>query len=1283
MTKPKPDKPVASVTTSNVSLISKRPQIEPRTVTHTAEPLMPIDVDSLGWSCDSCTRDNVAECVACASCGLGRHDSEVLCGGDNPNVEPEASRLQRAYDEARFIVDFSFGVSVVPGYETFAITDLDEHIQAASIPLSNDSYSEMLIVNLFGCNYQAKAALQGWSMSHHGCAVEVFHESYQGRYNNCGQIGAGVMSVLQRRDWTWNLDECFDAEMKVVANACNSNVADRAATDDLDVTALIADQIGTDVGLDGGKVIARSFLETVHITTRWHLRLRAGEQPDPLAIIMNTDTDSQPGRGLGHWVAVVLRRNGRAIPSQPTDLISTTVADSAPTSAVADSAPTSAVADSAPAVMDSAPTTVVMDSTPTPAVSAPTTVVMDSAPTSAVMDSAPTSAVMDSAPTTVGMDSAPTSAVMDSAPTTVVMDSAPTSAVMDSAPTTVGMDSAPTSAVMDSAPTTIVSAPTTAAMDSAPTTAVMDSAPTTALMNSTDTELVSSTGKYIATFASKQGMWRISDAKKKSIGSRKKRDAAVADLYALELGQHKSQKHTKAKDQLAEQAKRHQTQRMLSRPARPEFHTDVRQGDWKPGLGRGNKLPPPPVPRKKRALPPSIIKSFSPTKTADGLIKSGCTSVKKLRASLSLMVHHCKNLKAQLGVATSKIAHLSRILAPMSSRIDQQTSHGCCNATCTNAVCSLVSHSSSKSKLVRELIGEGYNLADSGRSLRRHRLCVMTALEKACGEDKLKQYEVACAIKDLFKQRTQKKEAKADISRSVILEGLEATFAIISSRRNGSNRYTSHDRIVREALCTAIMMCKPDGVTINSMRAALGEVVDWQALKNGLEQAAAFKKGTRDLVEWDETSRGKYPVDWEKFVKECWMSTTRESERKSDEKYCRTEKKWYRVRWLEQKLQDVLAWMRAEGMKRFGEGFHLSSFKMKNLMPWYTRKPGRETCMCRYHMKFDHFCDALRRWKQAVSQDLTPEQTKACTTAPANAQEMRQFLQCEKVGGLYPAECSMRHRLCCRKCANKFDSLISNAERSVRPMINFQRWSDVPYYCKDGRVLKTFDFVDSGPCSIEDFESEFRECIIEHLPHHTRAQLADQEWDYLWNHVHEFPNSVACVTDFSNSYLHKHKYEHMQQFWCEVSSTLLGCVMRIPIDNLSDAHMPADEKARLKQLLSNEGLPPLVTITHVLVTPNPHHDTAAVQHFWKEKLYPWMWENTVGLEGGCMFVRSDNCGGQFKSGRHFRFISEHSSLPHSKGMRLLWSHFESCHGKDLSGTRASLLLSALLLLALD
>ena len=119
-------------------------------------------------------------------------------------------------------------------------------------------------------------------------------------------------------------------------------------------------------------------------------------------------------------------------------------------------------------------------------------------------------------------------------------------------------------------------------------------------------------------------------------------------------------------------------------------------------------------------------------------------------------------------------------------------------------------------------------------------------------------------------------------------------------------------------------------------------------------------------------------------------------------------------------------------MKKFGPDFHLSSWKMKDMMPWYVRKPGRETCMCRYHMKFDHFCDAFRRWKQAVLKGLTDEQAKACVVAPANAQEMRQFLQCDKVDGLYPAECSMRHRLRCGKCADKFASLVSKLMSNVQ-----------------------------------------------------------------------------------------------------------------------------------------------------------------------------------------------------------------------------------------------------------
>ena len=35
---------------------------------------------------------------------------------------------------------------------------------------------------------------------------------------------------------------------------------------------------------------------------------------------------------------------------------------------------------------------------------------------------------------------------------------------------------------------------------------------------------------------------------------------------------------------------------------------------------------------------------------------------------------------------------------------------------------------------------------------------------------------------------------------------------------------------------------------------------------------------------------------------------------------------------------------------------------------------------------------------------------------------------------------------------------------------------------------------------------------------------------------------------------------------------------------------------------------------------------------------PWIWKYTVGLEDAVIYFRSDNCAGQFESGRHFRFI---------------------------------------------
>ena len=273
----------------------------------------------------------------------------------------------------------------------------------------------------------------------------------------------------------------------------------------------------------------------------------------------------------------------------------------------------------------------------------------------------------------------------------------------------------------------------------------------------------------------------------------------------------------------------------------------------------------------------SIDSKLSPTKAARQLLDSGCQSAGKLRSALSSMVDHCSYLKRKLGAATSKIAHLSRLLAPgaVASCKDDDAPH-CCSGSCAQANCSFHSHSSVEHKIIRELIGQGYNPADSGRTLRRHRLAVMNALKTECGEDQLKQYEVACAIVGLFKQTSNKKQKKLDSSRDAVIKGLESTFAIVAARSNGNSRYTSKDRCVRDALTTAIMMAKPDNVSISSMRAVLGEVVDWRALKAGLDRAAAFKAGDGDAIR-QEPSAGAYDPEWKAFVKECWMASTRET----------------------------------------------------------------------------------------------------------------------------------------------------------------------------------------------------------------------------------------------------------------------------------------------------------------------------------------------------------------------------------------------------------------------
>ena len=249
-------------------------------------------------------------------CMAERDQPDVICDGDNPNPTSRIKMLQQSEYESCFSIDFQLGISFVPGYRNFRVEDLNEHVQAAARRPVGGTHSQMLVVNLFSCNYRAKTALKGWSASQHGCDVTVFHQSYQATHLcNCGQIGAGVAGVLQRGAWSWPSSfHAFDTAVQAVAASCNADVTNRSATSDLDLTKLISKKIGEDTRLHNGKVIARSFLEAIHLTTRWHKRLHEGAKPKPLCIIMNTDITPNES-GLGHWVVILLRQNGVPVPT--------------------------------------------------------------------------------------------------------------------------------------------------------------------------------------------------------------------------------------------------------------------------------------------------------------------------------------------------------------------------------------------------------------------------------------------------------------------------------------------------------------------------------------------------------------------------------------------------------------------------------------------------------------------------------------------------------------------------------------------------------------------------------------------------------------------------------------------------------------------------------------------------------------------------------------------------------------------------------------------------------
>ena len=83
---------------------------------------------------------------------------------------------------------------------------------------------------------------------------------------------------------------------------------------------------------------------------------------------------------------------------------------------------------------------------------------------------------------------------------------------------------------------------------------------------------------------------------------------------------------------------------------------------------------------------------------------------------------------------------------------------------------------------------------------------------------------------------------------------------------------------------------------------------------------------------------------------------TRESERMDGQMrntHDKGDERWYKVRYREERYTDLLAEMLRRGTAKHGEEFHLGRKKMRELMPFYVKKAGKETCVCIHHLIWD------------------------------------------------------------------------------------------------------------------------------------------------------------------------------------------------------------------------------------------------------------------------------------------------------------------------------------------
>ena len=318
--------------------------------------------------------------------------------------------------------------------------------------------------------------------------------------------------------------------------------------------------------------------------------------------------------------------------------------------------------------------------------------------------------------------------------------------------------------------------------------------------------------------------------------------------------------------------------------------------------------------------------------------------------------------------------------------------------------------------MVAELVGESYCMTGSQRTYERHKALALGAIKSIAGEgNTVRQQQLAEALMCHYKGGNESSVEPGGVeyeAHTAVISGLVETLETLRRRNNG--RYPTKDRITQEVVLSAVVK-EAKGKVLRAVARLL------KVRPQTLQKAADRSSADGSFFNEEESSCNAYPADWAEFVERRWDDLTRPSECAKDEAKdpvagSSGAHRPHRKHWINTRLDGLREIMLALGKEEFGESFKLSKGTMLKLKKYYHLYPGRDTCLCRYHMEFDNHFTALRKWK-AVARRLLPEEARsALPPMPGSPRELRQHLQCPKDGEYYQQRCAARS---CIHCCNK------------------------------------------------------------------------------------------------------------------------------------------------------------------------------------------------------------------------------------------------------------------------